>query len=633
MKSPTTKPNFLFSTYRNFVQNEMCPIRFNNGEYGISTSQDPLLSSTSNFSFTPVNRSVASDETGSTFDSAQFDFETLPTSSGFTSPQIDSPNPSYNQYATSILDLTKLTSPATESFHPSNARSNSPIPTTPNPHTADYESISRGALFSPRHISRFISYGTDTTPQTPESFQSSVDSRQGRTAIDHPGLIPKIHHSGSSSFNSIKGQDQTLTENLVAKGGVFPVLVTGPPIASLENSNYLNSLSTSKEQEQDSRLANLGRTYLRTSQSPPCNTFYTRSQLHQLAFQPAPLHPTMNTLSTPMQAYQTPQQSSPPPLPATSFPTPLPPPANLPVRVPPLLDEAFASQNLILDPSTDENRNTKAWDALMQHKKDRFPHVMNASDRLQAAMGLKNEHPFDLPQTPASVLANRAALPPALRALYDVPDVGLGINLNSEPVRGVKRNLNATEPKTSMGLGDTVDKETGRGLREFLLLRGKEVGMRKVACKSLTFHDFTPDLRTNAHRNVILGHYAAEAGCRADFYEVELCVLFHSSFIVLIDGLMRWQASDTYRSRYRPRDPNLRVLDLVPTLATHVLPQTHIPNRHTRLRQHTILHPLFIHLHLTSQPSPSNPNILARLRPPQSPRHHLRNPHGRPLLQ
>lgn len=76
-------------------------------------------------------------------------------------------------------------------------------------------------------------------------------------------------------------------------------------------------------------------------------------------------------------------------------------------------------------------------------------------------------------------------------------------------------------PKSPVGM-QSVDKKTGKGLREFLLQKGKECGMRKQECKSITFHDFTPDMRTGQHQNVMLGHYAAEMGERVDVYEVDL---------------------------------------------------------------------------------------------------------------
>jgi hypothetical protein len=71
-----------------------------------------------------------------------------------------------------------------------------------------------------------------------------------------------------------------------------------------------------------------------------------------------------------------------------------------------------------------------------------------------------------------------------------------------------------------------VDPSTGKGLREWLLSKGKEFGMRKKECKSISFHDFTPDMRNNNWSNKLLGHFAVGEGLgareRVDFYEVDL---------------------------------------------------------------------------------------------------------------
>ncbi|KAH6713515.1 hypothetical protein BKA61DRAFT_457145, partial [Leptodontidium sp. MPI-SDFR-AT-0119] len=54
-----------------------------------------------------------------------------------------------------------------------------------------------------------------------------------------------------------------------------------------------------------------------------------------------------------------------------------------------------------------------------------------------------------------------------------------------------------------------VDEKTGKGLREWLLSRGKETGtQRKRECRSISFHDFTPDMRTGMHANVLVAHYS-----------------------------------------------------------------------------------------------------------------------------
>jgi hypothetical protein len=209
--------------------------------------------------------------------------------------------------------------------------------------------------------------------------------------------------------------------------------------------------------------------------------------------------------------------SSPPPPsnPATTFPTPLPPP-NIPLRLPPLLDSPILpGSDLILAnrPEDDEARNNEAYRMLMSHKKDRTPYVLNASERLQAVLNLRNELPFELPTTPSQ---KRSPLAPALKGL-GIEGLGLGLDVP----RGVKRDHHGTPTltPTPTGMNAAV---TEQGLREFLLQRGKEGGMKKVQCSSVTFHDFTPDLRTHAHQNRVLGHCGAERGCRVDYYEVDL---------------------------------------------------------------------------------------------------------------
>jgi hypothetical protein len=63
-----------------------------------------------------------------------------------------------------------------------------------------------------------------------------------------------------------------------------------------------------------------------------------------------------------------------------------------------------------------------------------------------------------------------------------------------------------------------------------LLSKGKEFGMRKRECRSISFHDFSPDMRNNSWSNKLLGHFAVGEGRggreRVDYYEVDLCVSF-----------------------------------------------------------------------------------------------------------
>ena len=174
----------------------------------------------------------------------------------------------------------------------------------------------------------------------------------------------------------------------------------------------------------------------------------------------------------------------------------------------------------------DESRNKDALKALERHIKARTPYIQLASARLQAACGIRNDSPFDLPEPP------KRNLSPSMQALYDMPQEGFAGSTKQVVAGGMKaksasRGGERKEsgigfvPKSPVGM-QAIDKETGKGLREFFLQKGKECGMRKQECKSISFHDFTPDMRTGNHQNVLLGHYGVEKGERVDVYEVDL---------------------------------------------------------------------------------------------------------------
>jgi hypothetical protein len=222
------------------------------------------------------------------------------------------------------------------------------------------------------------------------------------------------------------------------------------------------------------------------------------------------------------------------------FPKQLPPPDGLPLRLPPHLPK-LAELDKVYDRSPhpllssqgngcggynetqDESRSKDALKTLERHIKDRTPYVELASSRLQAAVSVRNESPFDLPELP------KRNLSPSMQALYNMPkerfasagtDKG-GMKAKSIARGGKRDNGIGFVPKSPIGM-QTVDKKTGKGLREFMLQKGKECGMRKQECKSITFHDFTPDMRSGQHSNVLLGHYGVEKGERVDVYEVDL---------------------------------------------------------------------------------------------------------------
>ena len=158
--------------------------------------------------------------------------------------------------------------------------------------------------------------------------------------------------------------------------------------------------------------------------------------------------------------------------------------------------------------------------------KDRLPYVQLASRRLQAVVGERNEMAFELPdlslRTSLSPLSssfggNGAHLDACGSAARTVARGGFGSPARKDNGVGMVPAL-----RSPTGVFHSVDKETGKGLREFLLSTGKECGMRKRECKSISFHDFTPKGPTQTFSNVLLGHYSAEKGERVDVYEVDL---------------------------------------------------------------------------------------------------------------
>jgi hypothetical protein len=228
--------------------------------------------------------------------------------------------------------------------------------------------------------------------------------------------------------------------------------------------------------------------------------------------------------------------------PPTTFPPTLPAPTAIPLRPPPLtpnLARLDAHYNTTLHPilppqnarrgydaSLDETTHAgrAALDILEQHVHDRAPYVQLVGARLQAIVGARNENVFELP-------AGGVAGSPLLGLFPDLAasvgtGMGMGMGMGGCKKRrdsGVNMDagLGAGAPKT-LGM-HVVDKETGHGLREFLLQKGKEMGVRKRECRAISFHDFTPDIRTNRHANVLVAHYEVrKPGERCDVYEVDL---------------------------------------------------------------------------------------------------------------
>jgi hypothetical protein len=169
-----------------------------------------------------------------------------------------------------------------------------------------------------------------------------------------------------------------------------------------------------------------------------------------------------------------------------------------------------------------------------EHIKARSPYVGLASTRLQAVMEVRNDTEFELPQslpsTPISASLRAASGPnvltPSMKRVFSTDFLSGPLKrARSDGDLAARYNCDGTlsgSQKTLEAVGRTVDKETGRGLREYLLQMGKEFGMRKRSCDSITFLDFTPDMKSNIPEVDMLQHLTESKGYRIDVYEVDL---------------------------------------------------------------------------------------------------------------
>ncbi|CCD53611.1 hypothetical protein BofuT4_P136560.1 [Botrytis cinerea T4] len=75
-------------------------------------------------------------------------------------------------------------------------------------------------------------------------------------------------------------------------------------------------------------------------------------------------------------------------------------------------------------------------------------------------------------------------------------------------------------PATPPFFPPSVNPHTGEGLREYLLQRASMTGSSKKECRSISFHDFTPDLRTGEFRNELLVHFGVDGLVSSEKIEV-----------------------------------------------------------------------------------------------------------------
>ncbi|KAE8441034.1 hypothetical protein EG329_006098, partial [Mollisiaceae sp. DMI_Dod_QoI] len=187
--------------------------------------------------------------------------------------------------------------------------------------------------------------------------------------------------------------------------------------------------------------------------------------------------------------------------------------------------------------------------ALRDHHRERLPYAQLASSRLQAVMGERNELAFDLPKPMKPIVS------PQFQAVFEAERfvgpkfgaglelrtgarVNVGLGLDVDPLglaklrkeRGIDVGSKA-ETGNSNPLGPPIsapftpfDPKTGKGLRHWLMKVGKENGtLKRKPCKSISFHDFTADMKTGAFSNVLVLHYNDEGPDQiVEVYEVSL---------------------------------------------------------------------------------------------------------------
>lgn len=238
------------------------------------------------------------------------------------------------------------------------------------------------------------------------------------------------------------------------------------------------------------------------------------------------------------------QRPHPATLPPRVFPDPKPWPDHLPVRHRPWKDQLIEldkkNPNI---PRDDWDRDTNGR-GYKKHLYSRIPYAQLASERLQAAVSLRNDFEFGLPknvngtpETPSSRAVSGPVMTPTLRRVLD-SEVPMSGTSRKRAKTATPRQANLSGSFGTPGIdkesfedgstrnpeleGLDVDKETGRGLRDYMLNMGKKHGMRKIACDSFSFFDFTPTMRNGMPMTRLLKHLLKGDGYRTDAYEIDM---------------------------------------------------------------------------------------------------------------
>ncbi|RDL41152.1 uncharacterized protein BP5553_01131 [Venustampulla echinocandica] len=250
------------------------------------------------------------------------------------------------------------------------------------------------------------------------------------------------------------------------------------------------------------------------------------------------------------------------------------------------LDDVYnQKEHPTLDSIVDEAVDEMTSLILQQKISDRVPYAQLASSRLQAIMGLRNDYQFELPQTPSvappeELEGKKSCLVENTKGVQSSDEFkspcpvkdGIGVKrpfsyfdflepkgeckaatataaatvctMVSSPISTTVSETNSTKvsetisttvsdtaafitrvnkPDGPMEFAKCVDKQTGRGLRSYLLAMGKRYGIRRVECTHLSFHDFRQDPRTKKRKKDAMDIvYREEDGYKIEAYEVDL---------------------------------------------------------------------------------------------------------------
>lgn len=163
-------------------------------------------------------------------------------------------------------------------------------------------------------------------------------------------------------------------------------------------------------------------------------------------------------------------------------------------------------------PTREKTAHEKALAAFDAHLASRVPDIISASEALQAVLQERNTIPFPAPGLPVGKSCFGGLRGEEGHGALSYGGKGHAANVaNPHGARHASRPLiagaYAGEGNGVIEYLPGVDKKTGRGLRECLIMHAKAgSGAKKTELQSLSFHDVRPDIRTGAHRNELVAH-------------------------------------------------------------------------------------------------------------------------------